>query len=607
MADLLSQLVQALRNGGLSKPPAAASAAPASGATAGLAAPNAGAPGTGSLPPLSNPQLLAVMAVARDQLLMTIGRQQLTLTPQQLPAAGQPLQLGQHVLVQQTANQLHTMLWQQVTSQLQQLQQASRPLPALQQAVQLQPPAGNPAQLIMSGAASSNPSWQLNLSQLAPNLTRQLLASAPSAAASTAPAQLTLRLLPVTGGAPSSAPQVQLQLARPGQAPLQAEVPLAKLPPALIVKLIGTPMRTTPVTPLNQPVTANQPAPTAAAPLLTPAAPQNPTRALLPLQGNQLAPTELRQVIQQLASQLATAATQPATNTAVAPSATASATPQTPAATLQNLLQAVVSQLPQGADFTRSEALQQWVSQWFAARPVSLNPQQSMAGIGQLLLLALGAKLGQTTGQPPATTAAANNFTQNLAQWLQGQPPGPATPAAAAAAAANPATATALSFANLPAATLQQLLQVLSGGLNSARFSQAILTESSRVGAPDYHILLPMGTGAQHKDAEVLIQRRLHDKKRKAEAAEDQWLFKLKMELSQYGPVLVKGKYQQSGTSIVFITENIGARVHIQERLKFLQARLDQLQVAKVELSAIRGKVPRTLRKPGENSIHIQV
>lgn len=596
MADLLSQLVQALRNGGLSKP-----AAPAAGAMPGSVAQNPAASGTGSLPPLSNPQLLAVMAVARDQLLMTIGRQQVTITPQQLPAAPQPLQLGQQVLVQQTANQLHTMLWQQVTSQLQQLQQGSRALPSLQQPVQLQPPPGNPAQLIMSGPGSK-PLWQVNLSQLAPNLTRQLLASAPPAVQAQTPAQLTLRLLPATSSAP--APQVQLQLARPGQTPVQADIPLAKLPPALIEKLIGTPARTTPLTSLNQPVAASLPAAaaTAAAPLLTPAT-QNPTRALLPLQGNQLAPTELRQLIQQLASQLATAATQPATNTTAAQPAAAAATP---AATLQNLLQTVATQLPQGADFTRSEALQQWVSQWFAARPVSLNPQQSLGGIGQLLLLTLAARLGQTTGQPAATTTATNNFSQNLAQWLQGQPPGPAT-ANAAAPAANPAAANALSFANLPTNTLQQLLQVLSGGLNSARFSQAILTESSRVGAPDYHILLPMGTGPQQKDAEVLIQRRLHDKKRKAEAAEDQWLFKLKMELSQYGPVLVKGKYQQSGTSIVFITENIGARVHIQERLKFLQARLDQLQVPKVELSAIRGKVPDTLREPGENSIHIQV
>lgn len=598
MADLLSQLVQALRNGGLSKP-AASSATPAAGSMPGSVAQNPAATGTGSLPPLSNPQLLAVMAVARDQLLMTIGRQQVTITPQQLPAAPQPIQLGQQVLVQQTANQLHTMLWQQVTSQLQQLQQGSRALPSLQQPVQLQPPPGNPAQLIMSGPASGKPLWQVNLSQLAPNLTRQLLASAsPAAPTQTqAPAQLTLRLLPATSSAP--APQVQLQLARPGQTPVQADIPLAKLPPALIEKLIGTPARTTPLTSLNQPVAASQPTATAAAPLLTPAT-QNPTRALLPLQGNQLAPTELRQLIQQLASQLATAATQPATNTTAAQPAAA------PAATLQNLLQAVATQLPQGADFTRSEALQQWVSQWFAARPVSLNPQQSLGGIGQLLLLTLAARLGQTTGQTAATTSATNNFAQNLAQWLQGQPPGPAT-ANAAAPAANPAAANALSFASLPTNTLQQLLQVLSGGLNSARFSQAILTESSRVGAPDYHILLPMGTGPQQKDAEVLIQRRLHEKKRKAEAAEDQWLFKLKMELSQYGPVLVKGKYQQSGTSIVFITENIGARVHIQERLKFLQARLDQLQVPKVELSAIRGKVPDTLREPGENSIHIQV
>lgn len=594
MADLLTQLVQALRNGGLSKPTGAGSSAPAAGS------PTASA--TGTTAPLSNPQLLAVMAVARDQILMNIGRQQLTVSPQQLPATPQPVQPGQQVLVQQLANQLQTMLWQQVSTQVQQLQQRPQALPSLQQAVQLQP--GTAAQLVMSGPATGKPAWQVNLSQLAPNVARQLLATTPAVPTTQAqtPAQLTLRLLPANPQGQPQAPQVQLQLARPGQAPVQADIPLAKLPPALIEKLVGTPLRTTPVTALNQAVLASQPM-QPAAPLLTPAAP-NPTQALLPLQGNQLAPTELRQLIQQLASQQATVASQPASNQTT--SATAAATPAT---TLQSLLQAVATQLPQGADFTRSDALQQWVSQWFAARPVSLNPQQSLAGIGQLLLLALGARLGQTTGptgaQAPATATAANNFTQNLAQWLQGQPTNPATPTAPATA--NPANANTMNFANLPATTLQQLLQVLSGGMNSARFSQAILTETSRVGAPDYHILLPMGTGPQQKDAEVLIQRRLHEKKKKAEAAEDQWLFKLKMELSQYGPVLVKGKYQQSGTSIVFITENIGARVHIQERLKFLQARLEQLQVSGVELSAIRGKVPDTLREPGENSIHIQV
>lgn len=592
MADLLTQLVQALRNGGLSKPSGAGSPASAAG--------NPTATASGTAAPLSNPQLLAVMAVARDQILMNIGRQQLTVSPQQLPVAPQPLQIGQQVLVQQTANQLQTMLWQQVSTQVQQLQLSPQALPSLQQAVQLQPQPGNPTQLAMSAPATAKPPWQLNLSQLAPALARQLQAAMPTPQQPVPPpaAQLTLRLLPASGPAQQQAPQVQLQLTRTGQAPVQVEVPLAKLPPALIEKLIGTPLRTTPLTPLNQPAPLSQPA----APLLTPAAPQNPTQALLPLQGNQLAPTELRQLIQQLASQQTTAAAQPAGNQPAAAAAAAAM----PAASLQSLLQAVATQLPQGADFTRSEALQQWVSQWFAARPVSLNPQQSLAGIGQLLLLALGARLGQTTAQAPATAAAASNFTQNLAQWLQGQPTSPATPAGPAAAA-TPANANAMNFANLPATTLQQLLQVLSGGMNSARFSQAILTESSRVGAPDYHILLPMGTGPQQKDAEVLIQRRLHEKKKKTEAAEDQWLFKLKMELSQYGPVLVKGKYQQSGTSIVFITENIGARVHIQERLKFLQARLEQLQVPSVELSAIRGKVPDTLREPGENSIHIQV
>jgi len=647
MADLLSSIVQALRHA------SGQSSASASGGNTGATGATPAAADANTQRLLSSPQMLQVMAVARDQILLGIGRQQVALTPQQLPSAGaggaqNGMRVGQQVLMQLLSlpemkaagqasasagarPQLQTLLWQQVLNQLTQqgllnatrgVSQAATPPATLQVPIQVAP-SGQGAPLLLRPQGQSAAAWQLPVAQLGSQVSSQIQAAA-AATGQPQTGQLQLSITPASAQHPQG-PRANLQMTIGGNQ-INTQVPLQQLPPALLGQLLQLPVKSTPLNqPLNlAPLSASNSNSSAAntalgaterqQPALAQMLPlQRPSQALAPLQGRAQSPAQVQAFLQNLSQSPATLQPAPSASSSAMLGASSTNTPAqtTPAVALasqavQQLAQSILGQLPQGQDFARSEQLQQWVSQWFAAKPVSLQPQQSLAGIGQLLLLALGAKLAQSTGGASGGSNAPTQFSQQLNQWLQGATATTAQNPAAAAApntAANPAP----NFAGLPPVLLQQLLQNLGGGMNSARISQANLVETSRAGAPDYHILLPMGSSGQPKDAELLIQRRREKKKKYEQAAEDQWLFKLRMDLQQYGPVLVKGKYQASGTKIQFITENIGARVHIQHNLKLLEARLAQLKVKDVELTAIRGKVPETLREQGENIIHIQV
>lgn len=671
MSDLLNQLVQLFQ------------AQTRNSSTASSTSGSSGTTGTGTAAAsqqLTLPQLLTIVGIARDNLVLQLGREQFSLPASRLNAlSANSLQVGQQLLLQQlppalissgstsgagggsnpvAAPQQLAVAWQQVQQQLTQLllQLQAAPttaLPKLAERVQAQVATN----MLMLSGGSGQSAWQLPLplqGQSSPSFTalpaatqtqlRQFVQSIQAAlgqsvaqttaqtGAVTTQLQLTTRLLPANLAQASQA-QVAMTLTpalspaatspspttgAPGQPATPQSVtvnlPLAQLPPAIVQRLLSLPASTVSLQGTSPPAPAS---PTSVAPANLSTAqptqplPQAPLRqALAPLQSTLVSPGQLAQ---QLSALLATATLRPvategtpSTQTApIPPAGGPAASPVTmplERAALSQLLQSMASQLPQGMDFTRAEALQHWVSQWFAARPVSLAPQQSLAGVGQVLLLLLGAKLGQQPN-PPAST---NAWLRQTANWLQPTPAGMTPAPAQAAPTAAPTNALAAGLQQLTPATVQQALQLLSGTMSNARMSQANLADTARVNTPDYHILLPMGGQAFARDAEVLVQRRTQPKKGGQEN-EDIWLFKLKMELQRYGPVLVKGKYKESGTVIQFITENLGARVHIQEHLKDLQARLGQLNVDHVELSAIRGKVPDALSELGENIIRIQV
>ncbi|MFP3354201.1 flagellar hook-length control protein FliK, partial [Pseudoalteromonas sp. SIMBA_153] len=69
----------------------------------------------------------------------------------------------------------------------------------------------------------------------------------------------------------------------------------------------------------------------------------------------------------------------------------------------------------------RPQALQSWVSDWFAARPVSAQPSQQMGGLGQMLMTLLGLAMQQqpeTTSNGAAARTSPNQFTQAFIQQV---------------------------------------------------------------------------------------------------------------------------------------------------------------------------------------------
>lgn len=612
----------------------------------------------------AQPMTATVLQIQNQQVLLQLAGQQFSLPINQLPLAAQT-PVGSPLWLQVFPAAVQAAAVMQIT-QLAPATADGRPLPATTMPAQLLPATAN------SAAKLSIAGTQITLPPQVAQTLNEVLANQPSRALAiqlqvlppavpTAAPQLQLQaLLPSNVGAQGTPAALA-----------NWQQPLLNLPRTLVAKLpavlqktlpLPIPAKASPATPSASATTTNSgqasaapvagtptpatsptPAVTGSAPTAITAATINAIHALLPLRANMLGPTELLQRLPLLQQQLATlpavtanpspaptnaspltvssqanttgAATTPVAATVGSATNAVQSGGNSPVTAANNaadngadIVRALIQQLTSNIQPTQPQQLEQLMNQWFAARPLSLNPSQSLGGLGQLLLMLLGAKLAQTTSSTTTAQNAAqwsqtlgSQLAQQLSAGLQAR-----TPAAANAPAASVASPSAALLSALTPQLLQNLIQTVAGSMNAARMSQAQLVETARAGTPDYHLLVPMHGQQPYQQAELLVQRRKH-KRRRGEVEEDIWLFKLRMPLARYGPVLVKGSYQHSQTKIQFVTESLGARVHIQEHLRMLDARFKALQLSQVELSAIRGKVPEQLQELSGNSIHLQV
>lgn len=272
---------------------------------------------------------------------------------------------------------------------------------------------------------------------------------------------------------------------------------------------------------------------------------------------------------------------------------------QSPPKALQQLLLKVLQQMPAPESMQRPQALQSWVSDWFAARPVSAQPSQQMGSLGQMLMTLLGLAIQQkpetTTANNSAPRALPNQFTQALIQQVL-------NPAPENAGEVRERINALLQ--QLPQQQLQRLLQLFTGILNSAQSSQARLQESAPQ-QPEYYILLPADT--QKPQQHELLIRREKDSSNKEDNGRTLWLFTLRFELDSTGPLLVKGRYHPQGSSVDFYTETKAAQKVVESHVEKLEKRLEELEVNSVKLRVQQGKIPDNLAQQHSGIIRVTV
>ena len=269
-------------------------------------------------------------------------------------------------------------------------------------------------------------------------------------------------------------------------------------------------------------------------------------------------------------------------------------------AELQQLLTQLLAKSPQAEQLAQQpQALQHWVSQWFAARPLALQSAQQLGGLGQALLLLLGARLQQQ--QPQGGT---QQWLQQLQQWLQPASNSAAKATNAALNSAPPTTEMNSPLAQASSSLVSRLLQTLGSAFASAQLSQARLQESSANQQPDYYILLPPAA-QQNKQDELLIQRRKD--RRRDRQQQDIWLFTLRLDTQRLGVIMAKGRYQQGHAQIDFYTNNSATQQQLETHLAVLQGRLQAQQVNQVDFSVQAGDIPESLAEQASGVIRVSV
>lgn len=264
---------------------------------------------------------------------------------------------------------------------------------------------------------------------------------------------------------------------------------------------------------------------------------------------------------------------------------------------LQQLLIKVLQQMPAAESMQRPQALQSWVSDWFAARPASAQPSQQMGGLGQMLMTLLGLAMQkpETTTNSSAPRALPTQFTQALIQQVL-------NPAPENSGEVRERINALLQ--QLPQQQLQRLLQLFTGILNSAQSSQARLQDSAPQ-QPEYYILLP--ADSQKPQQHELLIRREEDNSSEGNNGRTLWLFTLRFELESTGPLLVKGRYHPQGSSIDFYTETKAAQNVVESNVEKLEKRLEELDVNSVKLRVQQGKIPDNLAQQHSGIIRVTV
>jgi|GEM_PF-626864 len=271
---------------------------------------------------------------------------------------------------------------------------------------------------------------------------------------------------------------------------------------------------------------------------------------------------------------------------------------RSPSNAIEQLVKVVLQQQPSGESMQRPEALQRWVSDWFSARPVSVQSSQQMGSLGQMLMMLLGLNLQQNNQQSSTqanTQALPKQFTQALIQQVLNPSP---------EVAGDVRERINQLLLQLPQQQLQRLLQLFTGVLNSAQSAQARLQDSP-MQQPEYFILLP--TDPQKNGQNELLIRPEREPDTPEQEGRTLWLFTLRFELEATGPLLVKGRYHPQGSSVDFYAESPAAQKTIEKHLEQLEKRLADLEVNSVKFRVQQGQIPETLATQQSGIIRVKV
>ena len=274
---------------------------------------------------------------------------------------------------------------------------------------------------------------------------------------------------------------------------------------------------------------------------------------------------------------------------------------------VKQLLTQTLAQLPKGEQMTQPQQLAQYVNDWFAAKPLASQPNQQLGVVGKLIIALLGIRMQAQQGTQPQ---AAKALSQAVLDQIMRAPSEPRAGTDRALTPNPPMTAEVRERLNAqllqqPAAQLQRLLSSLAQTMNSAQSSQIRLQESPAQ-QPEFYLMLPSQNPSSQTGTELLIKREpgSHDNEQNERSV---WLFNLRFELKQWGPMLVKGRYQTGGTRVQFFTESLAAQRHLQRQLPELEQRLAQLDVAAVDFQIKQGKVPESLAQQHSGIIRVTV
>ncbi|KPD24701.1 flagellar hook-length control protein FliK [Idiomarina zobellii] len=418
------------------------------------------------------------------------------------------------------------------------------------------------------------------------------------------------------------------------------DIPITQLPPKLVKALVESSQATQflKATSANKAASIQTPAvnsltpPTDKVPVDT-GSPVQLSRGIAIKQAHQLSPQQFQQALQTLVAQIKT---QLSAQTAVPPnnaantslkipelsaliakintvnttSATQSAQAAQTAATLtaalrspsnaiEQLVKVVLQQQPSGESMQRPKALQRWVSDWFAARPVSVQSSQQMGSLGQMLMTLLGLSLQQNSQQQSTAQASLQSLPKQFTQALIQQVLNPSPDVAG-----DVRERINQLLLQLPQQQLQRLLQLFTGVLNSAQSAQARLQESP-MQQPEYFILLP--TDPQKAGQNELLIRPEREPDTPEQEGRTLWLFTLRFELEATGALLVKGRYHPQGSSVDFYAESPSAQSIIEKHLEQLEKRLSDLAVNSVKFRVQQGRIPETLATQQSGIIRVKV
>ncbi|RUO62403.1 flagellar hook-length control protein FliK [Idiomarina piscisalsi] len=467
--------------------------------------------------------------------------------------------------------------------------------------------------------------------------------------------------LPPSGNTQQGQPAPQTHTGQPQSAAPQAgapktqvakvDIPITQLPPKLVKALVESSQATKllKATSANKAASIQTPAANSLTPptektLLNTGRPVQFSRGIAIKQAHQLSPQQFQQALQTLVAQIkAQLSTQPAvppnnaantslkipelsaliakintsvkavptpststtstmSGTQVAQAAQTASTLTTalrsPSNAIEQLVKVVLQQQPSGESMQRPEALQRWVSDWFSARPVSVQSNQQMGSLGKMLMMLLGLNLQQNSQQNSTQTntqALPKQFTQALIQQVLNPSP---------EVAGDVRERINQLLLQLPQQQLQRLLQLFTGVLNSAQSAQARLQDSP-MQQPEYFILLP--TDPQKAGQNELLIRPEREPDTPEQEGRTLWLFTLRFELEATGALLVKGRYHPQGSSVDFYAESPSAQSIIEKHLEQLEKRLSDLEVNSVKFRVQQGRIPETLATQQSGIIRVKV